>query len=171
MSNCWILAMATYIIVVVRNIWPAFLRLIYPTLKKFLLNIWLNRICSRYWEKRLQIEAADIAARSLLWEDYLKTYPESSYKRDAEYLLKQYTYFLFRGTEVSPVSEDYRDRYAVDTSHLETIIGLSSGQKSTLSTQARQFLEFLDMNPQQRQQALPADYRNRSDAEQILYYA
>ncbi|PJI35153.1 hypothetical protein [Acinetobacter pseudolwoffii] len=122
-------------------------------------------------EKRLQIEAADIAARSLLWEDYLKTYPESSYKRDAEYLLKQYTYFLFRGTEASPVSEDYRDRYAVDTSHLETIIGLSSGQKSTLSTQARQFLEFLDMNPQQRQQALPADYRNRSDAEQILYYA
>ncbi|MBA4069390.1 MAG: hypothetical protein C0495_05990 [Acinetobacter sp.] len=122
-------------------------------------------------EKRLQIEAADIAARSLLWEDYLKTYPNSSYKRDAEYLLKQYTYFLFRGTEQSSVSEDYRDRYAVDTSHLETIIELSSGQKSTLSTQARLFLEFLDMTPEQRQQALPADYRNRSEAEQILYYA
>ena len=122
-------------------------------------------------EKRLQIEAPEIAARSLFWEDYLKTYPNSSYKRDAEYLLKQYTYFLFRGTEQSPVSEDYRDRYAVDTSHLETIIGLANGQKSKLSTQARLFLEFLDMNPEQRQQALPADYRNRSATEQILYYA
>lgn len=120
---------------------------------------------------RLQIEAADIAARGLFWEDYLQTYPQSSYTQDAKYLLKQYTYFLFRGTEASPVSADYRDRYSVDTSHLETIIGLSRGQKSTLSTQARLFLEFLDMSPEQRQQALPENFRNRSEAEQILYYA
>ena len=122
-------------------------------------------------EKRLQLEAANIATRALFWEDYLQTYPKSSYQRDAEYLLKQYTYFLFRGSEQSPISEDYRDRYSVETSHLETIIGLARGQKSKLSTQAQLFLEFLDMNPEQRQRALAADYRNRSSTEQILYYA
>lgn len=122
-------------------------------------------------EKRLQLEAANIAARALFWEDYLQTYPKSSYQRDAEYLLKQYTYFLFRGSEQSPISEDYRDRYSVETSHLETIIGLARGQKSKLSTQAQLFLEFLDMNPEQRQRALAADYRDRSSTEQILYYA
>ena len=122
-------------------------------------------------EQRLQIDAAEIAARALFWEEYLKQYPNSSFQRDAKYLLKQYSYFLFRGSKQSPVSEDYRDRYAVDTSHLETIIALSRGQKSTLSAQAQQFLEFLDMNPEQRQQALAADYASRSATEQILHYA
>ena len=73
------------------------------------MKIWLSRIWNRLGRKRLQLEAANIAARALFWEDYLQTYPKSSYQRDAEYLLKQYTYFLFRGSEQSPISEDYRD--------------------------------------------------------------
>ncbi len=104
------------------------------------------------------------------------------YRRSPEYLARIFAPYLpaaekafienLAEQNMEPVLTEKRLQIeAVDTSHLETIIGLSSGQKSTLSTQARLFLEFLDMTPEQRQQVLPADYRNRSEAEQILYYA
>jgi hypothetical protein len=122
-------------------------------------------------ENELQIDASEIAARALFWENYLQSYPDSSYQRDARYLLNQYSYFLFKGTEKSPVSEDYQDAYAVQASHLEAIRELAKGQKSKLSDQARRFLEFLEMRPEQRQGALPAEYRGRSATEQIMAYA
>ncbi len=47
--------------------------------------------------KRLAIEPQEIATRAIFWEDYLKQYPESPYKKDAQQLLYQYSQLLFTG--------------------------------------------------------------------------
>jgi hypothetical protein len=124
-----------------------------------------------FTQQRLMIEPAEIAARILDWEDYLKRFPQSPYQKDAEYLLQQYNYFLFHGMNSAPISQDYRDRYAVDHSHLETIIGLSKGNEGGITSKAQRFLEFLDMNEEQRRQVLDSEYQNRSAWEQIAHYS
>ncbi len=122
-------------------------------------------------QQRLLIEPSEIAARVMAWEDYVQRYPKSSYRSDAEHLLERYTYFLFHGLDQAPISSDYRDRYAVEVSHLETIIGLSKGNQSAITNQARRFLEFIDMNEEQRRQATPAELRRQSVWAQISAYA
>ncbi|WP_034587543.1 hypothetical protein ABEF90_01465 [Acinetobacter thermotolerans] len=122
-------------------------------------------------QERLLIEPAEIAARIMVWEDYLERYPKSIYRKDAEHLLQQYSYFLFHGLEQKPISQDYRDRYAVDSQYRETIVGLSKGNEGGISSQAQRFLEFLDMDEEQRRQTIPKELRNSPVWEQIAAYA
>ncbi|WP_228145794.1 hypothetical protein [Acinetobacter sp. ANC 5054] len=97
-------------------------------------------------QKTLTLDPQDIASRALFWEDYLKQYPDSPYKKDAQQLLYQYSQFLFVGTSDSPVSGDYSDRLSIQASSLEEIEKLSKLKQSQLAIHSRQFLKLIEQN-------------------------
>lgn len=105
----------------------------------------------------LMIEPHEIVTRALFWEDYLKQYPKSSYRQDAEYLTQMYRLFLFIGTPDSAVSDTYLDQYAIQDSSLEEIKKLAQIKNSALATQAGKFLQFLQLSEEQRLKQIPVE--------------
>lgn len=97
-------------------------------------------------QQSLAIEPQEIATRAIFWEDYLKQYPDSPYKKDAQQLLYQYSQLLFIGSAHSPVSNDFSDRLSIQASSLEEIERLAQLKNSILADQARLFLKLLDQN-------------------------
>ena len=53
------------------------------------------------------ISPDEISRRAQFWESYLKKFPQSSYKHDAQYLRDVYSSLLFLGLEDWPVSVDF----------------------------------------------------------------
>lgn len=92
----------------------------------------------------------EISRRAQFWENYLKKFPKSSYKRDAQYLLDVYSSLLFVGLEESPVSIDFDGRLDIQAATLAEIERLAEHKNSRLADQARLFLKFIEMNHSQR---------------------
>ena len=108
------------------------------------------------WVKQsLMIEPHEIVVRALFWEDYLKQYPKSSYRQNAEYLMHMYALFLFIGTPASPVSDNFLNSYAVQSSSLDEIEKLAQLKNSALAAQAGKFLQFLQLSEEQRIKHIP----------------
>lgn len=101
-------------------------------------------------ENTLLIEADEIVKRALFWEGYLKQYPKSSYRKDAEYLLQMYSLFLFMGTSESPVSESFLDVSSIHNNTFDEIEKLADIQNSNLALQAQKFIQFIHWSESQR---------------------
>lgn len=119
----------------------------------FIENLALQNIEPAFANQSLRIEPFEIARRALFWEDYIRTYPQSTYRKDAQHLLYQYKLFLFKGLKKTPVSSNYADPQDVQASTIEELHKMSSLQHSELTRQASRFLQFLDMNGEQRIQS------------------
>ncbi|WP_205666415.1 hypothetical protein [Acinetobacter sp. ANC 4169] len=126
-----------------------------PAEQVFIENLATQNMQPVLSEHILIVEPHEIASRALFWEDYLDQYPKSSYRKDAEYLLQMYTLFLFKGTQDSPVSDSYIDKYAIQSSSLDEIEKLAEVKNSHLATQATKFLHFLQLSEQQRLKEIP----------------
>ena len=126
-----------------------------PAEQIFIENLAAQNMQPAFTESRLSIEPHEIINRALFWEEYLKQYPNSSYRKDARYLLQRYSVFLFLGLDDSPVSESYIDRYAIQNSAMEEIEKLAKLKNSTLAAQANKFLQFLQLSEAQRLQHIP----------------
>lgn len=118
----------------------------------FIENLALQNAEKAYAGQNLLIEPFEISRRALFWEDYVHQYPQSSYRQDAQYLLYQYKVFLFKGLKNTPVSGHYSDPIDVQVSTIEELKKIAQLQNSTLATQAKNFLQFLDFSPEQRAQ-------------------
>ncbi|WP_174560245.1 hypothetical protein [Acinetobacter bouvetii] len=116
----------------------------------FIENLATQNINPVFVEQTLAIEPHEVVTRALFWEEYLKQYPKSSYRRDAEYLLQMYSLFLFIGLPDSPVSDNYLDKYDIQNTSLDEIEKLAQVKHSHLAVQAQKFLQFLQLSEPQR---------------------
>lgn len=97
-------------------------------------------------DHQIKVDAKQIADRALYWEDYLKQYPQSSYRQDAHYLFNLYRSLLFIGL---PTQFVY-DGEMVQGGYLEEIQRLAGLAPSSLTQQARRFLTFIELRSEQR---------------------
>ena len=116
----------------------------------FIENLALQNVEPAFSDQTLLIEPFEIVRRALFWEDYIHTYPKSSYLKDAKHLLYQYKIFLFKGLKNTPVSSNYSDPMDVPVSTLEELKKASKFKRSELALQSSRFLQFLEMSPEQR---------------------
>lgn len=120
----------------------------------FIENLALQNVEPAFANQALLIEPFEIARRAIFWEDYVKTYPKSSFAADAQHLLYEYKVFLFKGLKNTPVSSNYADSLDIQVSSLEEIRKLSKLKRSELAVQSGKFLQYLEMNSQQRFETL-----------------
>lgn len=116
---------------------------------------------------QVKIDAKEITDRALYWESYLQQYPKSSYRQDARHLLHLYSTLLFIGLDDQAVY----DGNNVQSNYLDEIERLSELKNSVLTDQARLFLKFIKMSPEQRtaQIVLPASaHAQHLSADQLL---
>lgn len=111
-------------------------------------------------QNSLLISPEDIVQRVLFWESYLKKFPQSAYKKDAQYLYDTYRSLLFLGLKDSPVSINFDGKFDIQAASLAAIESLAELKDSAVATQSRQFLKFIDMSTEQK-----AQYLNRSNAD------
>lgn len=104
---------------------------------------------------KFKISAQEITRRALFWENYLKHYPNSSYRKDALYLLKFYSMLLFIGTDIQPVSALYADHLDIQISNFMEIEALAKQRNSQLADQSRKFLKFIEMDEERRMEDIP----------------
>lgn len=101
----------------------------------------------------LTLSSDEIARRALYWQDYLIKYHKSSYHSDAQYLAQYYSALLFEGSQDSPVSIKFDGLEDIQADSLEQIQRLAQHDHGKLGQQARAFLKFVEMSPEQKQQS------------------
>ncbi|WP_445114708.1 hypothetical protein [Acinetobacter sp. WZC-1] len=116
-----------------------------------------------FWnDNKLVISPEEIARRALFWENYYRDYPSSSYRNDARYLAEVYAALLFKGLPESMVSEDYDGRENIQPASLAVIKNIARQKNSDLADQARKFIKFIALSPDQRQKLIPIESDNLS---------
>lgn len=132
--------------------------------KNFMQTMALHNQTPIFKNNSLIITPEEVSLRAQMWENYVKSYPNSSFKKDAQYLLQVYTSLLFIGSKDSPVSYDFESLNDIQISSLNQIELLSQNKNSHLAEQARLFLKFISLNPNQRN-ALLADHSNAAGSD------
>ena len=66
-----------------------------------------------YSDSAIAISGQALAERALFWENYIKQYPKSKYRKDAELLFNEYKYLIFIGSENSPAFSFYNHRFTI----------------------------------------------------------
>lgn len=105
--------------------------------------------------QKLNINPNEIVERSIFWESYIKNYPNSTYLADAQYLQQTYSALLFKGLDSSPISSQYSDQNDIQTPVWLEIETLARHKNSQLATQANQFIQFVQMSPEERLVKIP----------------
>ena len=100
--------------------------------------------------KKLNINPNELVQRAMFWESYLQDYPDSNYRKDAEYLQQTYQALFFIGLDNSPVSEQYSDQNDVSAATWLEIEALAQQKQGALAQQAKQFMTYINMSPEQR---------------------
>lgn len=119
--------------------------------KQFMQALAFQNQMPTFKKNTLLIAPQDISQRAQFWENYLKTYPDSRFNKDAQYLLQLYSSLLFVGLEDSPVSAHFESQSDIQVATLAEIELLAKKKNSRLADQARMFLKFVEMetSPQQ----------------------
>lgn len=139
--------------------------------KQFMQTLATQNQMPIFKKNMLLIAPQEISLRAQYWENYLKAYPESRYRSDAQYLLQLYSSLLFIGLEDSPVSIHFENQADIQVTSLVEIERLSKNKNSRLADQARMFLKFLAMNNQQRNNHLATESTtNTTSSEQLKKY-
>lgn len=105
---------------------------------------------AQFEDPHFHLEAQEISRRAQYWENYLKKYPQSSFRLDAEYLYHFYSNLLFKGLKHDPVSHDFEGRVEIAPDALAEIEQLANMKNSRLADQARLFLKFIELDSQQK---------------------
>jgi hypothetical protein len=110
---------------------------------------------------KLNLEPDEIAKRAKFWQEYLVTYPNTIFLHDARFLKNAYSSLLFLGTEGSPISMNFENQNDIDVSSWLVIEHLSKTNEGELSVQAKKFIQFVQMTPEQRQQKIQISEKER----------
>lgn len=94
-------------------------------------------------DSALSIEWSQLAERALYWEKYIQQYPDSYFIKDANTLFDEYSYYLFLGTDNTPISDDLAPHKWINEDALKTIRQLSKIENSVLAEKANKFLTFI----------------------------
>ena len=92
----------------------------------------------------------EITRRALFWENYIKQYPKSGFRKDADFLFGFYSSLLFIGPPHARVSQTYDGELDIQISHLMEIQALAKQENSILANQSRKFLDFVNIDTEQR---------------------
>ena len=121
--------------------------------------------------EHLRIDADEMLTRALAWQSYQHDYPHSPDLAYAKFLMQQYAYYLFFGTEDEPVSEHYTDRLSIRAEHLEAIKKLARMEPSNLSHAATLYLAFLDVPTEQQNSFNRDSTENLSQQQKLEHYS
>lgn len=108
-----------------------------------------------YNDAAITVSFENLVERAIFWEDYLKTYPNSTFKTEAQALFDHYRYALFFGSDNTQWTDDdaMTKMYSEEAYHqLQT---LAKRPNSELADNARHYLRFLAMPLEQRQDNFP----------------
>ena len=132
--------------------------------KEFMQELAVQNQQPAFKKNMVLITPDEVSRRAQFWENYLKKFPKSSYKYDAQYLLDVYSSLLFIGLESSPVSVYFEGNLDIQVATLSEIERLAEQKNSRLADQARLFLKFIEMDLSQRLKTLRIT-ENKSDTE------
>lgn len=128
----------------------------FPEAEKTFIQELANQNQETHFNARdLNIQAQEISRRAQFWEDYVSHYPQSHYVKDAEFLYHFYSGLLFTGLKSAPVSTYYCGEIDIEPHSLTEIKLLSQKKNSRLADQARSFMKFIEMTPEQRSIEIP----------------
>lgn len=114
---------------------------------------------------KLNLDPDEIAKRAKFWQEYLVTYPNSTFQHDASFLKNAYSSLLFLGTEGSPISFNFENQNDIDAANWLVIQRLAGSEDGELSVQAKKFIQFVQMTPEQRQQKIQISEKERTKLE------
>ncbi len=97
---------------------------------------------------QMSISPDEIVQRALFWENYLASFPKSTWRNDANYLYQTYTSLLFKGLDNQPVSINYEDKLDIQPQTLVAVEQLAE-QQGLLAEKAQRFLKIIDAKPKQ----------------------
>lgn len=103
-----------------------------------------------FQKNTLLISSHEILDRALMWEDYLQRFPNSPYRKDAQYLLNVYSSLFFIGLSDSPVSINFDGKLDISPNTLSEIEQLATMKNSRLADQARKFLKYIELSSSER---------------------
>ncbi len=97
----------------------------------------------------------ELVERAVFWEDYITRYPKGYAVKDAKTILDSYRYFLFFGSDNTGwTDDDIRD--FLEPEYKQTMVALSKRPDSVLAKDAANYLNFMTLSDNERQEYYPA---------------
>ena len=97
----------------------------------------------------------ELVERAVFWEDYITRYPNGYALKDAKTILDSYSYFLFFGSDNTQwTDDDIRD--FLEPEYKQTMVALSKRPDSVLAKDATNYLNFMTLSDNERQQHYPS---------------
>ncbi len=97
----------------------------------------------------------ELVERAVFWEDYITRYPNGYAVQDAKVLLDSYRYYLFFGSDNTGWTDD-DIREFLEPEYKQTMVALSKRPDSILAKDAKNYLNFMALSDNERQQLYPA---------------
>lgn len=98
----------------------------------------------------ITVSWSELATRALFWEKYLQQYPKGHFYKNAQNLFNEYSYFLFLGTDNTPVSDEFAPDTWMNEEALITIRQLAKTDHTVLAEKAKKFLTYIKTPIDQR---------------------
>ena len=98
---------------------------------------------------------AELVERVVFWDDYITRYPNGYAVKDAETILHSYRYYLFFGSDNTQWTDD-DIREFLEPEYKQTMVALSKRPDSVLAKDATNYLNFMALSDNERQQHYPA---------------
>ena len=98
---------------------------------------------------------AELVERAVFWEDYITRYPNGYAVKDAKTILDSYRYYLFFGSDNTQWTDD-DIREFLGPEYKQTMVALSKRPDSVLAKDATNYLNFMALSDNERQQLYPA---------------
>ncbi|WP_435950107.1 hypothetical protein [Psychrobacter sp. DM8] len=118
-----------------------------------------------FWnDAAVAVPFAEVIDRAIFWENYIQTYPDSYFIKNAKNLFKMYRYTLFFGSDNTDWIDDL-SREFYDPAYEPMIRKLSARPNSILAKDAKTLLKFMAMSDNERKQKYPTDAQNEENSE------
>ncbi len=96
-----------------------------------------------YSDAAIAISWQQLVERALFWENYIQQYPNSRFVEDAKYLLQEYEYLSFIGSDNSNAFGFSEGRYMVETEEVKpALTWLAKQPNSQVAKKAQLFLDY-----------------------------
>ena len=97
----------------------------------------------------------ELVERVVFWEDYITRYPNGYAVKDAKTILDSYRYYLFFGSDNTGWTDD-DIREFLEPEYKQTMVALTKRPDSVLAKDATNYLNFMALSDNERQEHYPA---------------
>ena len=97
----------------------------------------------------------ELVERAVFWEDYITRYPNGYAVKDAKTILDSYRYYLFFGSDNTGWTDD-DIREFLEPEYKQTMVALTKRPDSVLAKDATNYLNFMALSDNERQEHYPA---------------